>query len=90
MARAPRQWGAGGFVALGGVSFIDAAKAARIIAVEGGSPIDYAGEDCFAGSLPPMIALATTAGSGSEVTQWSVITTGKEKIRIGGGACFPR
>ncbi len=61
-------------VGLGGGSNIDAAKAMSIMANNDGSICDYEGSDKFTNPTLPLIAIPTTAGTGSEVTYSSVIT----------------
>jgi len=61
-------------VGLGGGSNIDAAKAMSIMANNDGSICDYEGTDKFSKPTLPLIAIPTTAGTGSEVTFSSVIT----------------
>ena len=78
-------------VGMGGGSTMDTAKFAAAIALEGGEAIEY-----FRGSRPfpkkhlPMIAVPTTAGTGSEVTQVSVISHGKEKKTINDPVFMPK
>ena len=61
-------------VAVGGGSAMDAAKGIGLLASNGGRIADYEGEDKAGKALPPFIAIATTAGTGSEVTQFAVIS----------------
>jgi len=61
-------------VAIGGGSTIDTAKGAALIASYGGKVSDYAGWQKVPGPVIPLIAIPTTAGSGSEATCWAVIT----------------
>ena len=61
-------------VAVGGGSALDAAKGIGLLASNGGRIVDYEGEDKAGKALPPFIAIATTAGTGSEVTQFAVIS----------------
>ena len=61
-------------VAVGGGSALDAAKGIGLLASNGGRIADYEGEDKVGRALPPFIAIATTAGTGSEVTQFAVIS----------------
>ena len=60
--------------AVGGGSALDAAKGIGLLASNGGRIADYEGEDKVSKALPPFIAIATTAGTGSEVTQFAVIS----------------
>lgn len=61
-------------VGLGGGSNIDAAKAMSIMANNPGSICDYEGSDKFSNPTLPIIAIPTTAGTGSEVSYSAVIT----------------
>jgi len=61
-------------VALGGGGPMDVAKAVAILATYGGKFTDYAGLHKVPGPVVPLIAIPTTAGTGSEVTASSVIT----------------
>lgn len=66
--------GADFIVAFGGGSPLDVAKAVAVVAKYGGSIIDYEGAHKVPGEVVPMVAIPTTAGTGSEVTAFSVIT----------------
>ncbi|HEX2680557.1 MAG TPA: iron-containing alcohol dehydrogenase, partial [Candidatus Dormibacteraeota bacterium] len=67
--------GCDGLVAIGGGSSIDTAKGIGVVAVHEGSIVNYEwGHDPIKSRIPPMIAVPTTAGTGSEVTLWAVIT----------------
>lgn len=61
-------------LALGGGSPMDVAKAVGVIAQYGGRITDYEGAGKVPGEIVPIIAVPTTAGTGSEVTSFSVIT----------------
>jgi alcohol dehydrogenase len=63
-----------GIIALGGGSPMDVAKAVGVLAMYGGEVEQYEGADKVPGKIIPIIAIPTTAGSGSEVTAFSVIT----------------
>ncbi|MDX1386952.1 MAG: iron-containing alcohol dehydrogenase [bacterium] len=66
--------GAEGIIALGGGSSLDTAKAANItFSLEGDLVEDYSGSQTIAQNLNPLIAIPTTAGTGSEVTSSAVI-----------------
>ncbi|TYC84054.1 iron-containing alcohol dehydrogenase [Acetobacterium wieringae] len=61
-------------IALGGGSPMDVAKAVGVLARFGGTIGDYEGADKVPGAIVPLIAIPTTAGTGSEVTAFAVIT----------------
>ena len=69
-----KESGADFIVTLGGGSPMDVAKAVAIVAKYGGSITDYEGAHKVPGKIIPLIAIPTTAGTGSEVTAFSVIT----------------
>lgn len=73
-----REWGCDGLVALGGGSSIDLAKCVGIMVRHGGPLEQYAilkgGIDRIREALPPLIAVPTTAGSGSEVGRAALLT----------------
>lgn len=69
-----KESGATSIVALGGGSPMDVAKAVGVLARYGGSITDYEGAHLVPGPIEPIIAIPTTAGTGSEVTAFSVIT----------------
>jgi choline dehydrogenase len=78
--------GCDGLVGLGGGSSIDTAKGAGLVAVLGGSILQYEyGRDPIDRRIPPLIAVPTTAGTGSEVTLWAVITDPDRKIKFNVG-----
>jgi len=61
-------------LAVGGGSTIDVGKAVAILATNGGRIHDYEGIDKFIKAPSPVIAIPTTAGTGSEVSGSCVIT----------------
>jgi alcohol dehydrogenase class IV len=60
-------------VALGGGSNIDLAKAAAVVLRHGGSVDTYFGQHLVPGPILPLVAVSTTAGTGSEVSAASVL-----------------
>lgn len=68
-------------IAVGGGSPIDAMKAIAMLAVCGGAPADYMGKTVDA-KLPPMAAVPTTAGTGSEATQFTIITDVASQVKM--------
>ncbi len=69
-------------VAFGGGSPIDAAKAVAVLARQGGKVRSYQGKGKIKDDCLPLLTIATTAGTGSEVTFSSVITDTKEKFKF--------
>jgi alcohol dehydrogenase len=74
--------GADCLVAIGGGSPIDCAKAIAVVACQGGAVRDYEGPGKIGPDVLPLIAIPTTAGTGSEVTFSSVITDSSEKFKF--------
>lgn len=68
-------------IGLGGGSALDAMKAIGALAVNGGNISDYMGK-VIDGKVPPMIAIPTTAGTGSEATQFTIITDTRKNIKM--------
>ncbi len=81
-ADAYRQSGADFIVAFGGGSPMDVAKAVGIVAKYGGSITEYEGAHKVPGPIVPLIAIPTTAGTGSEVTAFSVITDHSRNYKL--------
>lgn len=85
-------------VALGGGSVMDAAKIMAMYALQPGELWDYvAGSTGKMKNLVnptlPIVAITTTAGTGSEVDQWGVVTNSKTNEKIGCGgmdSLFPK
>jgi choline dehydrogenase len=81
-----RAQGCDGLVAIGGGSSMDTAKGIGVVAVHDGSIVEYEwGHSPIRSRIPPMIAVPTTAGTGSEVTLWAVITDPKRKLKFNVG-----
>jgi 4-hydroxybutyrate dehydrogenase len=82
-----REEGCDGLVGLGGGSPLDAAKAIRLLATHPGTLADYdlttGGTARITSDLPPMVAIPTTAGTGSEAGRGALIQlpqTGRKTI----------
>lgn len=69
-------------LAIGGGSTIDVAKAVAILATNGGRIHDYEGIEKFKTAPLPLIAIPTTAGTGSEVSGSCVITDTEKGIKM--------
>lgn len=76
-----------GLIGLGGGSPMDTAKAIGVVAENGGSILAYEWADPqpIQKRIPPLITVPTTAGTGSEVTLWSVITDPARHIKYNVG-----
>lgn len=68
-------------IALGGGSPIDSMKAIGSLVKNGGNISDYMGKVIDV-EMPPMAAIPTTAGTGSEATQFTIITDTKKDIKM--------
>ena len=89
-----RQEGCTFVVGLGGGSSIDTAKAVAAMATNDGDWWDYiyggSGKRQKLKNQPlPIVAITTTAGTGTEADPWTVITNGEEKIGGGSDKTFP-
>jgi alcohol dehydrogenase class IV len=73
---------ADGIVAIGGGSPMDTAKAASVAHANDGDVRDYAGYDKVPGPGLPLVAVPTTAGTGSEVTRVAVITDTERDVKM--------
>jgi alcohol dehydrogenase class IV len=69
-------------VAVGGGSSIDAAKAINALLANGGQIVDYHGFNHVKKKGLPLIAIPTTAGSGSEMTSFMLISDSKTHQKI--------
>lgn len=70
-------------VAVGGGSVMDGAKSIGVIVTHGGTVDQYDGLNLVPGPITPLIAVPTTAGTGSEVTMFSIITNTKAHYKMG-------
>ena len=69
-------------IGIGGGSPLDVSKAISILAKNGGNIEDYNGLDKSKKSGVPLIAINTTAGTGSEVTRAYVVTDEVRKVKM--------
>lgn len=81
-------------IGLGGGSSIDSSKSIAVMATNEGDYWDYVSGGSGKGmSVPiaplPIVAITTTAGTGTEADPWTVITNGHEKIGFGYEKTFP-
>ena len=86
-----RAGGHDGLVSLGGGSPIDTAKGIGMLAANGGEVRDYKVPNPIPLAGPVHVAIPTTAGTGSEVTRFTVVTDSAsgEKMLIAGGVLVP-
>ncbi|MCF6376861.1 iron-containing alcohol dehydrogenase [Nocardioides KLBMP 9356] len=70
-------------VGMGGGSCLDLAKAVAVVLAHGGQPSDYYGEFRVPGPVVPVVAVPTTAGTGSEVTPVAVLTDPARVSKVG-------
>lgn len=77
-----KESGADYILALGGGSCIDTAKGINIVFSLGGSLLDYEGFGQIDTPLNPMGAIPTTAGTGSEVTQFAIILDAERNSKL--------
>lgn len=77
-----REHGADGLIAIGGGSSIDTAKAVAVMAENEGSVTDYVGYHQIEQAGLPIVALPTTAGTGSEVTRVTVVTDSSTHAKL--------
>jgi alcohol dehydrogenase len=83
--------GCDALLAIGGGSCIDLAKAVAILSGNGGHILDYEGIGRATRPIPPMVMVPTTGGTGSDVSQFCVVTDTKRRFKatIGGRALVP-
>ena len=76
-----REEGCDFLIAIGGGSCLDSMKAIGALAVNGGDIADFFGKTIDV-EMPPMAAIPTTAGTGSEATQFTIITDTRKDIKM--------
>jgi alcohol dehydrogenase class IV len=82
-AEAARRHGADVVLGFGGGSCLDLAKVVALLLAHRGQPADYYGEGLVPGPVAPVVAVPTTAGTGSEVTPVAVVTDPGRTIKVG-------
>ena len=75
-------------VGVGGGSSLDTAKAVATLATNPGSILDYTGLHRVVNRSLPMVAIPTTAGTGSEVSLWSVFTNDDSGLKVAVGSVY--
>ena len=78
-------------IGLGGGSPLDSAKAIGILASLGGKISDYNGK-IITEEIPPLVAIPSTAGTGSEATPFTIVTDTEKDIKmlLKGEALMPK
>ncbi|MFN3191018.1 MAG: iron-containing alcohol dehydrogenase [Aureliella sp.] len=69
-------------IGIGGGSNLDVAKIVSIVLAHGGQPQDYFGFDRVPAACVPLIAMPTTAGTGSEVSHSAVLTDTDAQVKV--------
>jgi alcohol dehydrogenase len=76
-------FGADLVIGVGGGSCMDLAKVVALLLTHGGHPRDYYGEFKVPGPVVPLIAVPTTAGTGSEATPVAVLGDPERAMKVG-------
>nr|WP_257196142.1 iron-containing alcohol dehydrogenase family protein [Acetivibrio clariflavus] len=89
--KAAREFKADFIIGIGGGSPLDASKAIAVLAVNDIEPLDLY-KNVFENKPLPIVAIPTTAGTGSEVTPYSILTRDdiKTKMSFGNEDTFPK
>lgn len=74
------------FIGIGGGSAIDTAKGAAAMMTNPGQITDYLGLGKVQHRAAPWIAIPTTAGTGAEITIWSVLSDRKNRLKVSVGS----
>ncbi len=69
-------------IAIGGGSVLDTAKGVAILVSNGGKIADYEGANRVRRPLPPMLLITTTAGNGSDISQFCIITDMQRQVKM--------
>lgn len=76
------QQGCDVIIAIGGGSPMDTAKGIAILASNQGRIEDYVGCNLITQPIPPLICVPTTAGTGSDVSQFAIIANQEKKVKL--------
>ena len=82
---AAREAGIDSLVGLGGGSSMDCAKGINFVLTNGGGMADYLGYGKAAKPLLPMVAIPTTAGTGSEAQSYALISDARTHVKMACG-----
>ena len=69
-------------MAIGGGSPMDGAKGVAMVASNGGKVQDYEGANRIQQPLPPMVFIPSTAGSGADISQFTIITDMQRQVKM--------
>ncbi len=69
-------------LAVGGGSAIDTAKAVSVMLTNEGDIVEYMGNDKLRNRGVPLVAVPTTAGTGSEVTKFTIIADATKEVKM--------
>lgn len=69
-------------IAVGGGSVMDCAKGIGIVCSNGGHILDFEGVDRISCAMPPLICVPTTSGTGSEVSQFTIVLDEGRKVKV--------
>lgn len=83
VAETARAFGPNVIVGWGGGSVLDAAKLVALLLAHGGELQDYYGENAVPGPVLPLVAVPTTAGTGSEATPVAVVSDADRELKVG-------
>ncbi len=95
-ARIAKEKGCDFVVGLGGGSPVDSSKSIAVVAAMGGDYWDYinggSGKGKPVTAALPIVAIPTTAGTGTEIDPWTVVTKEETNEKIGAGwrTTFPK
>jgi alcohol dehydrogenase class IV len=89
--KAAREFKADFIIGIGGGSPLDASKAVAVLATNDIEPLELY-KNVFGNKPLPIVAIPTTAGTGSEVTPYSILTRDdmKTKMSFGNEDTFPK
>jgi alcohol dehydrogenase class IV len=89
--KAAREFGADFVIGIGGGSPLDASKAVAVLVSNDIEPLELY-KNVFENKPLPIIAIPTTAGTGSDVTPYSILTRDdmKTKMSFGNADTFPK
>jgi alcohol dehydrogenase class IV len=74
--------GCNALVAVGGGSPIDCAKGIGIVTTNRRHILEFEGVDEVTESMPPLICVPTTSGTGADVSQFAIISNPRERVKI--------